>query len=316
MRSKKLLVAAVGSAMLLTGCVALCDGGVGFMCNFPAYDHWHNRNFHKAKEYTEKGCQLDDAVSCNNLGALYAKGYGVPKSDKKAFEYFEKGCNLGSGWACGNVGEAYFYGKGVKKSKEAALQYFEMAMKEDEATGYYGMGLIYEDGYKVEQSYVIAAQLYQKACDNSAEAACYKLGRLFERGKGVTQSYLIAKTLYSKACNCEEPDEKACERLAYINKKGLARKEEQAAERAAEAQQRFDAAQRKAQGNAVGNVVDQLNKMTEQSRQHTQNMLQIYENSSRNLQTNTIQPMNFNKGPEVYYGQRINDNMMSIRRVR
>ncbi len=318
MRSKKLLVAAAGSALLLTGCQTVCETGLGpYQCAYLGNDYYRSGNFLKAKDYYEKGCQFDVGAACNNLGVFYQKGIGVPESDETAFKLFEKGCNsgnYGSAWACGNLGEAYFYGKGVKKSKEVALKLFEMASREDAASGYYGMGLIYEDGYKVKQSYAMAAQLYQKACDRNIGEACYKLGRLYEKGKGVTQSYLRAKELYSKACYGTY--EKACERVTYINKKGLARKEE----KAAEAQRRVAEAQRKPQSNATGNalaqIVDAVGQYQSQQIQHTQNMTQMYRNATRDLQTNTIQPMNFYRGPSVYRVQRINDNMGMIQQVR
>jgi TPR repeat protein len=73
-----------------------CDGGDGYAC------------FHlglaaseaDAPAYHRKGCGLDYAKSCHNLGWAYKKGEGVPKDEKAGLELSEKGCRLGDSKAC------------------------------------------------------------------------------------------------------------------------------------------------------------------------------------------------------------------------
>nr|WP_269843537.1 sel1 repeat family protein [Campylobacter pinnipediorum] len=51
-----------------------------------------------------KSCDLNDGLSCHNLGVLYQNGYGdVKRPHTKAKEYFSKASNLGLDPDCKNI---------------------------------------------------------------------------------------------------------------------------------------------------------------------------------------------------------------------
>lgn len=52
--------------------------------------------------YGEKGCNLNDATSCNLVGIAYDNGRGVKQDYEKAKEYYGKACDLGFQKACDN----------------------------------------------------------------------------------------------------------------------------------------------------------------------------------------------------------------------
>jgi len=57
----------------------------------------------------EKGCKLDNAMSCFYLSGMYISGIEnlTSKDMPKAFEYSEKACHLGNVYACANVSQMY-----------------------------------------------------------------------------------------------------------------------------------------------------------------------------------------------------------------
>jgi TPR repeat protein len=57
-------------------------------------------------DLARRGCALDDATSCGNLGFAYAKGIGVAKDEAKGLELYRKACDAKALFACANAGLA------------------------------------------------------------------------------------------------------------------------------------------------------------------------------------------------------------------
>lgn len=55
-----------------------------------------------AYRWSVRGCELGDALSCNNLGVCYQRGAGVAKSTEHARREYRKACELGNGLGCYN----------------------------------------------------------------------------------------------------------------------------------------------------------------------------------------------------------------------
>lgn len=60
------------------------------------------QNYHKAKEYFQKACDMKSAPACFNLGSSYALGHGVRQNLSNAMEYFGKACDYGLQQGCDN----------------------------------------------------------------------------------------------------------------------------------------------------------------------------------------------------------------------
>lgn len=73
--------------------IKACNLGHGNSC-FLAAEEQSGDN---AKIYYEKGCELNDPISCRQAGTL------SDDNQKAALEFFEKGCNLGDGSSCVNA---------------------------------------------------------------------------------------------------------------------------------------------------------------------------------------------------------------------
>ncbi len=67
------------------------------------------RDYQKAGEYLEKGCQLGYTEACNKAGEMHEHGTGFPQDVKKARELYKKACDLGNDEGCALSGK-------VKKS--------------------------------------------------------------------------------------------------------------------------------------------------------------------------------------------------------
>ena len=87
-----------------------------------------DQDYHKAKEWFEKGLQYNIGQCYAFLGEIYLHGFGLRKEEvnyKKAFDYFEKAMTYGeSGMGYSGMGYMYYYGLGVKKDKKEAYNCF------------------------------------------------------------------------------------------------------------------------------------------------------------------------------------------------
>jgi TPR repeat protein len=112
----------------------------------------------------QEGCEREDAVSCNDLGVTYLKGYGVPVDVRAALRAFERSCQHGNPDGCGNL------------------------------------GALYESGLGVVASLTEATWLYEQACSMGCALACSNLGALYARGRGVARDIDEARRLFTHAC--------------------------------------------------------------------------------------------------------------------
>ena len=67
-----------------------------------AYDQVR-KDFTQATIFYEKGCALNEANSCLNLGVMYFYGEGVFEDLNKSKQFLEKACKLGNNEACKNI---------------------------------------------------------------------------------------------------------------------------------------------------------------------------------------------------------------------
>jgi tetratricopeptide (TPR) repeat protein len=115
----------------------------------------------EAAKYYKKGCELDDGISCTNLGPsyrllgeMYANGDGVVKDVKEAAKYYKKACEIDESTSCTNLGEMYANGDGVVKDVKEAVEHYTKActLDEDRGRGCTNLGEIYANGYATDDS--------------------------------------------------------------------------------------------------------------------------------------------------------------------
>ena len=77
------------------------------------------------KKYLTNSCHAGVSTSCRLLGAAYAGG-SVLIQDRVASElYFSFGCDLQEPVSCFNLGKIYSYGRGVNKNLDKASELFK-----------------------------------------------------------------------------------------------------------------------------------------------------------------------------------------------
>jgi serine/threonine-protein kinase len=130
----------------------------------------------RGRELFQKGCDLGDAESCADLGALYNEGaFHRKREHEQAAKLFEKGCAVGHAMSCSRLGRSYLYGHGVNK---------------DEAKGY---------------------SLAREACDDGYPEACVIVGICLTRGTGISENKQAGIDILNEHCRRKTP--KACEAL-------------------------------------------------------------------------------------------------------
>lgn len=137
------------------------------------------QNYHKAKEYFQKACKLNDVGGCYNLGVLYEQGQGVHVDYKKSIEYYQKACDLNHASACSNVGNLYNDGQGIRQDHKKAREYLQKACDMEDTVGCYNLGVSYALGRGVRQNLSNAMEYFGKACDYGLQQGCdnYKMIR-------------------------------------------------------------------------------------------------------------------------------------------
>ncbi|ALM81436.1 hypothetical protein APV63_07450 [Helicobacter pylori] len=88
-----------------------------------------DKDFTRAKEYFEKACELNEALTCTLVGEFYRDGEGVAKDLKKAFEYSAKACELNDAKGCYALAAFYNEGKGVAKDEKQTTENLEKSCK-------------------------------------------------------------------------------------------------------------------------------------------------------------------------------------------
>lgn len=75
-------------------------------------------------EKFEKGCSLNNAMSCFYISGMFISGIEnvVERNMEKAFEYSKKACELGNVYSCANLSQMY---KKVLLNVNKPEHYFE-----------------------------------------------------------------------------------------------------------------------------------------------------------------------------------------------
>jgi hypothetical protein len=107
----------------------------------------------------------------NNLGAMYAKGHGVPQDAKEAAKWYRKAAEQGVAKAQAALGGMYFRGLGVSQDYKEAIKWLRLAAEQGVAEAQAALGEMYEKGLGVPQNKIVAYALYNLAAANSSKVA-------------------------------------------------------------------------------------------------------------------------------------------------
>ncbi len=134
-----------------------------------------------------KGCENNDAKSCDQLGYTYKVGYpGTAKDIDKSVAAYKKACDLGLANGCSSV--SFFYKKKDKPDGKMMAGFGEKACDLGAIYQCAFMGHVYTEGkYGLAKDYAKAEKLYEISCKKAQRAlgrasACYNLGLLYKNG--------------------------------------------------------------------------------------------------------------------------------------
>lgn len=98
-------------------------------------------NYQSAFYWYEKAAREgENAEAMASLGAMYEKGWGVPKADyQKAAEWYAKGVQKGDATSAFLLGNLYYYGIGVTRDYNYAKKLFQYAWEEGKNENAYKM---------------------------------------------------------------------------------------------------------------------------------------------------------------------------------
>lgn len=142
-------------------------------------------------------CELGHVESCAVLGALYARGEGVPKDAARAVAFLERSCDGGDATACVNVGVLLERGEGGPKDGVRAAAFYKKACALGEGKGCFDLGLLLEPG-AVGADLERVVDAYRQGCDLGEGSACVNLGLIAEAGHASITDVPVA--LFERAC--------------------------------------------------------------------------------------------------------------------
>src|ERR1700738_1185032 len=94
-----------------------------------------------------RAAEAGDLLAENNLGAAYALGRGVERSNEEAARWFALAAKSGYAPAESNLGYLYEKGLGVGQDYAAALGQYRAAAESGNAQAQVRIGLFYENGW-------------------------------------------------------------------------------------------------------------------------------------------------------------------------
>jgi TPR repeat protein len=162
---------------------------------FQRLDHMDIATLKEVFAVYQMGADRGDANSMENLGMLYALGYGVTQDYIKAHEWSEKAAGKGHGGTMSNLGVLYEHGHGVTQDYVKAREWSEKAADKGDGDAMANLGGLYANGYGVAQDYAKAHEWFQKAADKGNARATFYLRLLYDNGFGVAQDYAKARVV-------------------------------------------------------------------------------------------------------------------------
>lgn len=130
------------------------------------------QDYPQAARWYQKAADHDIAEAQNNLGLMYAQGFGVPRDSRRAAELWQQAADANYSLAQYNLALAYFRGEGVDRDARQAVIWFEQAALAGLPDAQYAMGQLLRLGRAGPRDEGQALTWYQRAAaQGHAEAA-------------------------------------------------------------------------------------------------------------------------------------------------
>ncbi|MDX9743345.1 MAG: DUF1566 domain-containing protein [Arcobacteraceae bacterium] len=178
------------------------------------YENGENQDFFKAAEYHQKACDGGIIESCHRVGILYSNDVALEPDYEKAVYYYQKACEGKHFESCFKLGYLYDLGETITQDYQKAFQFYEKACNGDMFVACVNLGVLYQNGEGVKQDYGKAMQYYQKSCNDKSSVGCNYLGLMYQSGFGVKKDLLKAADLYKTSCKAD--DEVGCSRYGRM----------------------------------------------------------------------------------------------------
>ena len=109
------------------------------------------------------------------------------KDYARALHWYRQAADQGGLEAQNNIGRLYANGWGVTQDYSEAMRWFRQAADQGYAGAAFNIGLLYERGWGVALDYGEAMHWYRRAADQGNAVAQLNIGRLYYFGRGVPQ---------------------------------------------------------------------------------------------------------------------------------
>lgn len=205
---------------------AVCTGGELIACvrQGQCIDISEDAEGEAARETVElyrRACNGGEGEGCNDLGMLYAAGWGVHEDAARALALYLRACARGAPEGCGNAGRILEEGRVDAPDPDRAALLYEQACERGAPWGCYHLATLHEKGLGVAHDDPRALALHEQACVGGARAGCTALAMRYQRGQGVPLDAAVAAEFLAQGCALGAAD--ACISLAeqYLSGDGV-----------------------------------------------------------------------------------------------
>jgi broad specificity phosphatase PhoE len=158
-------------------------------------------------------CDRGDVTSCNNLGALYEAGEGLPAADPaRAAALYRRACDDGALLACVNLARTMLEAEGGVREPERVRAILDVACERGELLACLQAGRELDQGGRLATDLPAAARRLQQACDANIAEGCVRWADMLVRGAVEDPHAPSPVALYQRACERGSTD--GCTRWA------------------------------------------------------------------------------------------------------
>ena len=112
-----------------------------------------------------------DSAAQNNVGTMYAYGFGVPINYAEAAYWYRLAANQGNAGAQQALGEHYLNGEGVPQDYAEAMRWLRRAADQGDGAAQYDLGVMYANGEGVPENDVLGYMWFNLAAARGGKGA-------------------------------------------------------------------------------------------------------------------------------------------------
>jgi len=155
--------------------------------------------------FFERGCELEDANACANIGWMHLWRDVPGKNATVAIDRLSTACSsdINEAWACQNLGRGYEDGEFGDVDFEKAEFWFNEGCTQDDGGSCGDYGDLLEDGDLGASDDSRAAVFFERGCELNSGWSCGRLADLHNDGDLGTPNMQLAESLFEKGCNLD-----------------------------------------------------------------------------------------------------------------